>query len=129
MAIGQHFPLVRLVLLIEAGTHLICDALICPYHIGERRRALKLVRSIGADTLLMWERGLHSFRMVRVTLAGAGHDLGRVPANAKFSEFLQRSKADYYICFLQTMSTVELIRTVLLSIPHLNNQPLLRRLV
>jgi DnaJ-domain-containing protein 1 len=29
------------------------------------------------------------------------------------SEFLQRSKADYYICFLQTMSTVELIRTVL----------------
>lgn len=84
MAIGQHFRALRLVLLIEAGTHLICDALICPYRMGERRRALKLVRSIGANTLLMWDRGLHSFRMVQATLAGTGHYLGRVPANVKF---------------------------------------------
>jgi hypothetical protein len=28
------FPKVRLVLLIEAGTHLIVDALMCPYRIG-----------------------------------------------------------------------------------------------
>lgn len=72
------FPKVRLVLLIEAGTHLITDALICPYRMGERRRALKLVRSIGANTLLMWDRGLHSFRMVQATLAQGGHYLGRV---------------------------------------------------
>lgn len=78
------FPKVRLVLLIEAGTHLITDALICPYRMGERRRALRLVRSIGADTLLMWDRGLHSFRMVQATLAQAGHYLGRVPKNVKF---------------------------------------------
>lgn len=30
------FPKVRLVRLVEAGTHLIVDALMCPYHIGER---------------------------------------------------------------------------------------------
>lgn len=30
------FPKVRLVMLVEAGTHLIVDALICPYRIGER---------------------------------------------------------------------------------------------
>jgi hypothetical protein len=38
---GNHaaFPKVRLVLLIEAGTHLITDALICPYRMGERRRS------------------------------------------------------------------------------------------
>ncbi len=33
------FPKVRLVLLIEAGTYLIVDALMCPYRIGERVRA------------------------------------------------------------------------------------------
>jgi hypothetical protein len=39
------FPKVRLVILVEAGTHLIFDALMCPYRIGERVRALKLLRS------------------------------------------------------------------------------------
>lgn len=29
------FPKVRLVLVIEAGTHLILDALMCPYRMGE----------------------------------------------------------------------------------------------
>lgn len=83
---GNHaaFPKVRLVLLIEAGTHLITDALICPYRIGERRRALRLLRSIGAGMLLMWDRGLHSFAMVQATVARGGHYLGRVPANVKF---------------------------------------------
>jgi transcriptional regulator of aromatic amino acid metabolism len=50
---GHHaaFPKVRLVMLIEAGTHLITDALICPYRIGERVRALKLLRSVQAGML------------------------------------------------------------------------------
>lgn len=82
---GNHaaFPKVRLVLLIEAGTHLITDALMCPYRIGERVRALKLLRSLQADMLLMWDRGLHSFRMVQATLSQNCHYLGRVPANVK----------------------------------------------
>lgn len=33
------FPKVRLVILIEAGTHLIVDALMCPYKIGEPDQA------------------------------------------------------------------------------------------
>lgn len=53
------FPKVRLVLLIEAGTHLIVDALMCPYRIGERVRALKLLRACSQGMLLMWDRGLH----------------------------------------------------------------------
>ena len=39
------FPKARLVILVEAGTHLIFDALICPYKIGERVRALRLLRN------------------------------------------------------------------------------------
>lgn len=79
------FPKVRLVMLIEAGTHLIVDALMCPYHIGERVRAKKLLRSLSEGMLLMWDRGLHSYAMVHATQARGCHYLGRVPANAKFS--------------------------------------------
>ncbi len=78
------FPKVRLVLLIEAGTHLIVDALICPYRIGERVRALKLLRSVTCGMLLMWDRGLHSYRMVNATRNQGCHYLGRVPAHVKF---------------------------------------------
>jgi hypothetical protein len=40
------FPKARLVFLVEAGTHLITDAFISPYRIGERKGALKLLRSV-----------------------------------------------------------------------------------
>jgi hypothetical protein len=78
------FPKVRLVLLIEAGTHLIVDALMCPYRIGERVRAKKLLRSVTQGMLLMWDRGLHSYAMVQATLFQGCDYLGRVPANVKF---------------------------------------------
>ena len=78
------FPKVRLVLLIEAGTHLIVDALMCPYRMGERVRALKLLRVCSQGMLLMWDRGLHSYRMVHATLERGCHYLGRVPKNVKF---------------------------------------------
>ncbi len=77
------FPKVRLVMLVEAGTHLIVDALICPYRIGERVRAKKLLRSVAQGMLLMWDRGLHSYAMVQATLATGCDYLGRVPANVK----------------------------------------------
>lgn len=78
------FPKIRLVLLIEAGTHLIFDALMCPYRIGERVRALKLLRSVGTGMLLMWDRGFHSYAMVQATLVRECEYLGRVPAHVKF---------------------------------------------
>lgn len=78
------FPKVRLVLLIEAGTHLIVDGLICPYRIGERVRAKKLLRSVTEGMLLMWDRGLHSYSMVKATLTNRCDYLGRVPKNVKF---------------------------------------------
>jgi hypothetical protein len=49
------FPKARLVILVEAGTHLIFDALICPYKMGERVRALRLLRSVTKEMLLMWD--------------------------------------------------------------------------
>jgi hypothetical protein len=78
------FPKVRLVILIEAGTHIIFDALMCPYRMGERVRALKLLRSVQSGMLLMWDRGLHSFEMVQTTVSKGCDYLGRIPANVKF---------------------------------------------
>ncbi len=79
------FPKARLVLLIEAGTHLIVDALICPYRMGERVRVQKLLRSVTQGMLLMWDRGLHSYKMVNQTVKQSCHYLGRLPANVKFN--------------------------------------------
>jgi hypothetical protein len=56
----------------------------CPYRIGERARAIKLLRSVTQGMLLMWDRGLHSYRMVNATLTQGCHYLGRIPANVKF---------------------------------------------
>jgi Insertion element 4 transposase N-terminal/Transposase DDE domain len=78
------FPKARLVILVEAGTHLIIDALICPYKIGERVRSKKLLRSVSRGMLLMWDRGLHSYVMVMETLLQGADYLGRMPKNVKF---------------------------------------------
>ncbi len=79
------FPKVRLVILIETGTHLIVDALMCPYRIGERVRAKKLLRSVTRGMLLMWDRVLHSYAMVDATRVQGCDYLGRIPKNVKFS--------------------------------------------
>ena len=39
-----HFCAFRLVILVEAGTHIIFDALMCPYRIGEPVRARAIIR-------------------------------------------------------------------------------------
>lgn len=89
------FPKVRLVLLIEAGTHLIVDALMCPYRMGERARVKKLLRSVTQGMLLMWDRGLHSYAMVLATLAQKCDYLGRVPKNVKFQVELVLEDGSY----------------------------------
>jgi Insertion element 4 transposase N-terminal/Transposase DDE domain len=94
---GTHaaFPKARLVLLVEAGTHLITDALICPYRMGERARAIKLLRCVTTGMLLMWDRGLHSYKMVATTIGRGCHLLGRLPANVKFEVVEQLADGSY----------------------------------
>lgn len=89
------FPKVRLVMLVEAGTHLIVDALICPYRIKERVRAQKLLRSVGQGMLLMWDRGLHAYAMVNATLGTGGDYWARIPANVKFEVELVLDDGSY----------------------------------
>lgn len=89
------FPKARLVILVETGTHLIFDALICPYKMGERVRALRLLRSVTKEMLLMWDRGLHSYAMVSATLSKGCDYLGRIPSNVKFINEIQQEDGSY----------------------------------
>jgi hypothetical protein len=63
------------VFLVEAGTHLLCDALISPYRRPERVQVRRLLRSLTPGMLLMWDRRLYLFRMVHATLATGAHYL------------------------------------------------------
>ena len=89
------FPKARLVILVELGTHLMTDALISPYRIGERVRAIKLLRSIESGMLLSWDRGLHSFKMVEAALTKKCHILGRIPKNVKFPPIQELPDGSY----------------------------------
>lgn len=72
------YPQLRLVSLIEVGTHVQCDAVIRPCLGGEHAPAQQLLRSVGQGMLLMWDSGLHSYNLIEKTLATGAHFLGRV---------------------------------------------------
>ena len=75
------FPQIRVVALIETGTHAICDAVLRPVRCGEVPAALRLLRSVGPGMLLLWDRGFHSSAMIRATLARQADVLGRTKSN------------------------------------------------
>lgn len=72
------FPHVRVVALIESGTHVLCDAVLRPYFRGEAPAARQLLRSVGPGMLVMWDCGLHNYEMLRATRARGADFLGRV---------------------------------------------------
>ena len=67
----------------------------CPYKMGERVRALKLLRSVTPGMLLMWDRGLHSYAMVETTVSKGCEYLGRIPGNVKFLNEIQLDDGSY----------------------------------
>jgi len=78
------FPQLRNVHLVEIGTHAICDSIIRGHQFGERSAALRLLRSIDESMLLMWDRGFHSYDMIKATLKRGAQFLGRLPKQAVF---------------------------------------------
>jgi len=90
------FPKVRLVLLVELGTHLVFDALLSQYRHGERRQAQQLLRAVGPGMLVMWDGGLHSYTMVQAAQAQGSHVLSRVPAHVKLLVEQELSDGSYF---------------------------------
>ena len=77
------FPQVQCVYLCECGTHAIFDAAFWPYAVSERRGGKRLLRSVQADRLVMWDRGFHDYAMLRGVRARGAHVLARLPAHVK----------------------------------------------
>jgi Insertion element 4 transposase N-terminal/Transposase DDE domain len=73
------FPQARLLLLIECGTHLICDVEISSCRQAEATGArLLLERAVLEQSLLLWDSGFHSSATIFQVRASGGHMLGRL---------------------------------------------------
>jgi hypothetical protein len=77
------FPKVRCVYLCECGTHAITDAGFWPHNVCERTGGFRMLRSVGPDMLVMWDRGFHDYDMILGVLQRGGHVLSRLPSHVK----------------------------------------------
>src|SRR5258708_2177945 len=77
------FPQVQCVYLCECGTHAMFDAAFWPYAVSERWGGKRLLRSVQADMLVMWDRGFHDYDMLAGVRSRGGHVLSRLPAHVK----------------------------------------------
>lgn len=77
------FPQVQCVYLAECGTHGIVDAGVWPCQTSERIGGRRLLRSVTAGMLVLWDRGFHEFDMFAGVQARQAHGLGRLPAHAQ----------------------------------------------
>lgn len=90
-AFGRHatgrgasaFPQVQCVYLAECGTHAIVDAGSWPCHTSERVGGRRLLRSVTADMLVLWDRGFHEYDMIVGVRQRQAHMLGRLPAHVR----------------------------------------------
>jgi hypothetical protein len=76
------FPQARLVLLIECGTHLICDVEIsCSRQAEAKGARLLLERWTLEQSLILWDSGFHSSWAIFQVRASGGHVLGCLKSN------------------------------------------------
>jgi hypothetical protein len=74
---------VQAVYLGEVGTHAVIDAGFWPGLTSERVGTRRLLRSVAAGDLLLYDRGLHEFDLVVGARAQGAEVLGRLPATVK----------------------------------------------
>lgn len=81
---GGAFPQVRVVALIECGTHATFDMEPMPYKTSEKEGAKKLIRSVKEGMLLTWDRYFHSYELHWRVKRKKAHLLGRIKINLVF---------------------------------------------
>src|SRR4030095_15527431 len=77
------FPQVKLVWLVELRTHVVCDVVVRPWATSEVPLARRLLRSVEAGMLVLWDRGLHSYEQLRATREQGADFLGRGPGRLR----------------------------------------------
>jgi hypothetical protein len=90
------FPQARLVMLVECGTHLICDAELSGCRQGEASSLrLLLQRWTLEQSLLLCDSGFHSSWAIFEVCARGGHVLGRLKKNVLLTPFVQLADGSY----------------------------------
>src|SRR5262249_23279185 len=96
------FPQARLVLLIECGTHLICDGQISPCRQAEASLCrLLLERCRLENRLLLWDSGFHSSWAIFQVRARGGHVLGRLKSNVLLTPHFRLCDGSYLTCIYE----------------------------
>jgi hypothetical protein len=92
------FPQARVVMVVETGTHLICDAEITSCREGETNGARRLVaRHNWEHTLLLWDSGFHANRAIFQIRALNGHMLGRLRSTVLPKPFVTLADGSYLV--------------------------------
>jgi hypothetical protein len=90
------FPQVRLVLLVECGTHLICDVELSPCRQGEATSArLLLQRQRWEQSLLLWDSGFHASTAIFQVHEHGGQILGRLKKHTLLKPFVHLADGSY----------------------------------
>jgi hypothetical protein len=89
------FPLVRAVYLIECATHGVLDACCGPYRLSEYPAASRLLRSVSAEMLVLWDAGLHSAALIGAVRDRGAQMLGRVPRSVRLPVWARLSDGSY----------------------------------
>ncbi len=94
------FPQVQCVYLAECGTHAIVDAGFWPIHTSERVGGRRMLRSVEAGMLVMWDCGFHEYDMLNIVHQDKNaHVLSRLPAHVK-PQRLRRLPDGSYLAYL-----------------------------
>jgi len=97
------YPTVQSVFLCEVGTHALIDGIFLSSRRSEHVGAHKMLDSIEAGMLVMWDAGLHDYFMVREVLRKGAHVLARVPCDIHF-EILERLPDKSFLAWLYPSS-------------------------
>ena len=90
------FPQARLVLLVECGTHLICDAEVSSCRQGEASSLRLLLHRWSLEqSLLLWDSGFHSSWAIFEVCARGGQVLGRLKSNVLLTPFVTLADGSY----------------------------------
>jgi hypothetical protein len=98
------YPKLQAVLLAECGTHAIVDAEQGRCYASERGMGTKLLRSITAGMLLMFDRGFYSFDLISQAVARGAQVLGRMSSHIK-PKLIQRLKDGSHLAYIYPSQT------------------------
>lgn len=78
------WPVAAVIALIEIGTRLTVDAFVGRYKASEQSAAIRLMRSLQAGMLLLWDRAFVGYELWNEAIQTGAHLLGRLKSNMIF---------------------------------------------